>query len=144
MVWQMAAFSAISMVGGAVGQAKAAGDAKSAAMKQAKLYNEQMRHEIKRTKRTHKIMQGETLARIYASNIDYAGSARAIAEEQKTLQTADVAMMERARKLGVRAMKKGAQMQHNAAQWQAASTAVQGFAKGYEALSSAGAFGGSG
>ena len=137
MVGQVAAFQAIGQVGGMVGQATAAGRAKEAAYAQAALYERQMEHEIRRTRRSHRLSSGRMRASVYASNIDMSGSALKHVQEQNKLMAKDIRMMKYAKREGVHAIRKGAQLQHDASKWQAMAQGFNAMGSAFQAYSGA-------
>ena len=138
MAWVMAAAAVAGTATSMTAQKSAADKAKKAAYAQASMYERQMQHDIDRTKRQHRIMEGQTTARIYASGIDMAGSPYKHKLSMGKQMDKDMAAMVSAKEKGARAIRKGAQLQHDAARWNMYATAFQGFGQAAGAFSNAG------
>jgi hypothetical protein len=131
----MVAMAGASMVMGAVGSMNAASKARDAAKAQARLYNAQMLEEIRRKKRQNLYQRGELRATPYASGVQMAGTVKSHIREQGMEMTREIAWMDKHRRMATRAIKKGANIQYQAAQWQTAATAVQGLSNMYSIYS---------
>ena len=138
MVWVMAAAAVAGAATSMMGQQKAADAAAEAAYAQEALYERQMQHEIRRTKRQHRINEGQSTARIYASGVDMAGSPYKHKLAQGEYMREDRQEQQYALHAGKKAIREGAQLQHDAARWNMYATGFQGFGQAAGAFSNAG------
>lgn len=116
---------------GAVSAGQAAGKARAAAYEQAANYNEQMLEEIRRKERQHKYAKGYMNAGLYSDGLMAGGSRKGHVKAQSMEMDREINWMHKHRKSAVRAIKKGAQIQYNAAQWQAGTQALAGLGNAY-------------
>lgn len=125
----------IAAIGTAVsmaGQMKGARGARAAAREQAYLYNAQMLEEIRRKERSQAQTLGATKAGIYASGIHFSGTSQDYYQDMSEEMGREIEWMHRHRRMAMKAIKKGANIQYSAAQWQTAATGIQGAANAFQ------------
>jgi hypothetical protein len=127
--------SAASMVMQGIGSSKNAKAMRAASREQARMYDMQMREEMRRKERQHLYQRGELNAGVYASGVQMAGTVKGHVQEQYREMDREMKWMDLHRRKAVSAIRKGANIQYQAAQWQTAATAMQGMSQMYSIYS---------
>ena len=120
MAWVMAAMA----VAGAVGNMRSAGKARKEARRAADAYVEQMNEKIRIQRRQHRFTHARTMASNYASGVQYSGSRKNVTRDNQEEMAREIKWMQKVRDTTERAIRRGADVQHEAAMWQSATSAV--------------------